>query len=77
LIETGRRMEWTGQHYADAALEYALGPWILRRLPPLDRIEGFCLFGPPSLPALWWTRRRCGLSMSCSRHCAAAPAANR
>ncbi len=57
LIETGRRMEWTGQHYADAALEYALGPWILRRLPPLDQIEGFCFFGPPSLPALWWTRR--------------------
>jgi glycosyltransferase involved in cell wall biosynthesis len=50
-------MEWTGQHYADAALEYALGPWILRRLPPLDLIEGFCFFGPPSLPALWWTRR--------------------
>lgn len=57
LVETGRRMEWTGQHYADAALEYALGPWILRRLPPLDQIEGCCFFGPPSLPALWWTRR--------------------
>jgi glycosyltransferase involved in cell wall biosynthesis len=57
LIQTGRRMEWTGQHYADAALEYALGPWLLRRLPPLETIEGFCFFGPPSLPALWWTRR--------------------
>jgi glycosyltransferase involved in cell wall biosynthesis len=57
LVETGQRMEWTEQHYADAALEYALGPWILRRLPPLDLIEGFCFFGPPSLPALWWTRR--------------------
>jgi hypothetical protein len=28
LVETGQRMERTGQHYADAALEYALGPWI-------------------------------------------------
>jgi glycosyltransferase involved in cell wall biosynthesis len=57
LVQTGRRMAWTGQHYLDAALEYALGPWILRRLPPLAQVEGLCFFGPPSLPALWWTRR--------------------
>jgi glycosyltransferase involved in cell wall biosynthesis len=57
LRETGRRMEWTGRHYADAALEYLIGPWLLRAAPPLRSVAGFCFFGPPSLPALWWTKR--------------------
>ncbi len=57
VVETGRRLEWTGRHYVDAALEYLLGPWLLRRLPPLRPVAGFCFFGPPSLPALWWTKR--------------------
>ncbi|HUS13992.1 MAG TPA: glycosyltransferase [Chloroflexia bacterium] len=57
LIETGRRLQWTGRHYADAALEYLLGPWLLRRLPPLRGVGGLVFFGPPSLPALWWAKR--------------------
>ena len=57
LIETGKRMEWTGQHYADAALEYLIGPWILRKLPALEQEAGFVFFGAPGLPALWWTKR--------------------
>ena len=57
LIQTGRRLEWTGRHYVDAALEYLLGPWLLRRLPPLRDLAGLLFFGPPSLPALWWTKR--------------------
>ncbi|MGI8587965.1 MAG: glycosyltransferase family 4 protein [Chloroflexia bacterium] len=57
LRETGRRLEWTRRHYADAALEYLLGPWLLRGLPPLRRISGLVFFGPPSLPALWWAKR--------------------
>ncbi|HMA38333.1 MAG TPA: glycosyltransferase [Chloroflexia bacterium] len=57
LRETGRRLEWTGRHYADAALEYLLGPWLLRALPPLRTVAGLCFFGPPSLPALWWAKR--------------------
>lgn len=57
LRQTGRRLEWTGRHYADAALEYLLGPWLLRALPPLRQVAGLCFFGPPSLPALWWAKR--------------------
>ncbi len=57
LRQMGRRLEWTGRHYADAALEYGLGPWLLRGLPPLREIAGLCFFGPPSLPALWWAKR--------------------
>jgi glycosyltransferase involved in cell wall biosynthesis len=57
LRQTGRRLEWTGRHYADAALEYLLGPWLLRGLPPLREVRGLVFFGPPSLPALWWAKR--------------------
>ena len=57
LRQMGRRLEWTGRHYADAALEYGLGPWVLRGLPPVREIAGLCFFGPPSLPALWWAKR--------------------
>jgi glycosyltransferase involved in cell wall biosynthesis len=57
LRETGRRLEWTGRHYVDAALEYLLGPWLLRALPPAREVAGLCFFGPPSLPALWWAKR--------------------
>ena len=54
LLETGRALHWTGHHYLDAALEYLLGPWLLRRMPPLRTLAGLCFFGPPSLPA--WQR---------------------
>ena len=57
LRETGRRLEWTGRHYVDAVLEYLLGPWLLRALPPPREVAGLCFFGPPSLPALWWAKR--------------------
>jgi glycosyltransferase involved in cell wall biosynthesis len=56
VIETGRRVDWFDHHYADAALEYALGPQLIRHIPKdVDTLLGF---GPPSLPALWWARRQ-------------------
>jgi glycosyltransferase involved in cell wall biosynthesis len=55
IVETGRRVDWTGAHLADSALEYALGMALTGKLPrPLD---GAVFFGPPSLPALALARR--------------------
>ncbi len=56
LIETGRRVDWFSHHYADAALEYALAPLLIRHIP--KDADALVCFGPPSLPALWWARRR-------------------
>ncbi|HEX5504928.1 MAG TPA: glycosyltransferase [Thermomicrobiales bacterium] len=58
LVETGRRVDRFGNHYLDAALEYLLGPALLAAVPPGTAAVVF--FGPPSLPALWWARRRWG-----------------
>jgi len=57
VIETGRRVDWFSHHYADAALEYAFGPLLIRHIP--EDVDALVCFGPPSLPALWWARR-CG-----------------
>lgn len=56
VIETGRRVDWFAHHYADAALEYAFGPLLIRHIP--KDVDVLVCFGPPSLPALWWARRR-------------------
>lgn len=56
VIETGRRVDWFSHHYADAVLEYALGPQLIRHIPKAT--DALVCFGPPSLPALWWARRR-------------------
>lgn len=56
LIETGQRVEVTGNHYLDAAIEYASGPALALRIPT----RGICaiiFFGPPSVPAMWFARR--------------------
>lgn len=58
VIETGQRVDRFGNHYLDAALEYLLGPRLLTAIP--ERADGLVFFGPPSLPALWWARRRFG-----------------
>lgn len=56
LVETGQRVDGTGQHYADAAREYALAPALVSHIPQdSTAIVGF---GPPTMPALWWARRR-------------------
>ncbi len=55
LIETGRNLNLTGNHYLDSLLEYGAGPSLLRYLPP--DVTGLCFFGPPSLPGLWWARK--------------------
>jgi glycosyltransferase involved in cell wall biosynthesis len=56
LIETGWPMQPTGNHYMDAAVEYALGPALALRVPRRG-LRGMIFFGPPSVPALWFTRR--------------------
>ena len=56
LIETGWPMQPTGNHYMDAAVEYALGPALALRLPKKG-LRGVIFFGPPSVPALWFARR--------------------
>ncbi|HYO48207.1 MAG TPA: glycosyltransferase, partial [Chloroflexia bacterium] len=56
LVETGWPLEVTGNHYLDAAVEYALGPALALRLP-LRRLRGVIFFGPPSVPAMWFARR--------------------
>lgn len=56
LIETGQRMRLTGNHYLDAAVEYALGPALALRLVR-EKLSGVVFFGPPSVPAMWFARR--------------------
>lgn len=56
LVETGWRTKVTGNHYIDAAFEYALGPALAARLP-VAGLNGVVFFGPPSVPAMWFTRR--------------------
>lgn len=56
VIETGRRIDWFAHHYADAALEYLLAPKLIAHIP--KDIDVLVCFGPPSMPALWWARRR-------------------
>lgn len=56
VVETGRRVDWFRHHYADAALEYLLGPLLIRHIP--KDVDTLVCFGPPSMPALRWARRR-------------------
>ena len=56
LVETGWPMQPTGNHYLDAAVEYALGPALALRIPKKG-LRGVIFFGPPSVPALWFARR--------------------
>lgn len=56
LIETGRRIDRFAHHYADAALEYVCGPLLIKHIP--NDADALICFGPPSMPALWWARRR-------------------
>ncbi len=55
LIETGRNLNLTGNHYLDSFLEYLAVPGLLRHLPPDTTM--LCFFGPPSLPGLWWAKK--------------------
>lgn len=56
LIETGWPLNLTGNHYLDAAIEYALGPALALRIPRTS-LDGVVFFGPPSVPAMWFARR--------------------
>src|SRR5262245_17554343 len=55
LVETGWPLQITGNHYLDAAVEYALGPALALRLPRRD-LRCVIFFGPPSVPGMWFTR---------------------
>lgn len=56
LIESGMPLQLTGNHYIDAAVEYALGP-VLALDIPREKLSGVVFFGPPSVPAMWFSRR--------------------
>ncbi|MEO6458069.1 MAG: glycosyltransferase family 4 protein [Chloroflexia bacterium] len=56
LVETGWPMQVTGNHYLDAAVEYALGPALALRMQ-FSKLSAVIFFGPPSVPALWFSRR--------------------
>jgi glycosyltransferase involved in cell wall biosynthesis len=56
VIETGWPTRITGNHYLDAAIEYALGPMLALRIPRKG-LDGVVFFGPPSVPAMWFARR--------------------
>ncbi len=72
-VETGRRVDRFGNHFLDAALEYLLGPALLGAIPAES--DGVVFFGPPSLPALWWARRRWGRARSLLYFCYEPPRA--
>ncbi|MEP6775065.1 MAG: glycosyltransferase family 4 protein [Chloroflexota bacterium] len=56
VIETGWPTRITGNHYLDAALEYAFGPALALKIPR-THLQGVIFFGPPSVPAMWFARR--------------------
>jgi glycosyltransferase involved in cell wall biosynthesis len=56
LVETGWPIQITGNHYLDAAIEYALGPALALRIA-MTGLQGLIFFGPPSVPAMSFTRR--------------------
>lgn len=56
LIETGWPLNLTKNHYLDAIIEYLLGPALALRIPR-SQLDGVIFFGPPSVPAMWFTRR--------------------
>ena len=56
LIESGVPQQLTGNHYIDAAVEYALGPALALGIPR-KKLSGVVFFGPPSVPAMWFARR--------------------
>jgi glycosyltransferase involved in cell wall biosynthesis len=56
VIQTGWPMSPTGNHYVDAAVEYALGPALAALIPRGD-LAGIVFFGPPSVPAMFFSRR--------------------
>ncbi|HEX8599604.1 MAG TPA: glycosyltransferase [Chloroflexia bacterium] len=56
LIESGMPLQLTGNHYIDAAAEYALGPALALGIPR-KKLSGVVFFGPPSVPAMWFARR--------------------
>ncbi len=56
LVQTGTNLDRFGQHYFDAASEYALAPALVCHIP--RDADALVCFGPPSMPALWWARRQ-------------------
>ncbi|MEA2576216.1 MAG: phosphatidyl-myo-inositol dimannoside synthase [Chloroflexia bacterium] len=55
LIESRMPLQLTGNHYVDAAVEYALSPALVLGIPR-KRLSGVVFFGPPSVPAMWFAR---------------------
>ncbi len=55
LVETGWRANLFHNHYLDASLEYVASVRLLAHIGA--DAEAILFFGPPSLPALFWSRR--------------------
>ena len=55
LVQSGRNLNLTGNHYLDSLIEYGSVPALLKYLPA--DASAICFFGPPSLPGLWWAKR--------------------
>lgn len=55
LVETGVRAEFFHNHYLDAGLEYVYSMRLSGRVEA--NAEAITFFGPPSLPALAWSKR--------------------
>ena len=56
LVESGIPQQPTGNHYVDAAVEYAMGPALAAKITGL-KPSAVIFFGPPSVPAMWFARR--------------------
>lgn len=54
VVETHTNLSRFNQHYLDAPFEYLASPRLLSLIGRDARAVTF--FGPPSLPALWWSR---------------------
>jgi glycosyltransferase involved in cell wall biosynthesis len=55
LIESGKNLNLSGNHYFDSLIEYGAVPALLKHLPA--DTDAICFFGPPSLPGLWWAKK--------------------
>lgn len=58
LIETGRRVGFFHNHYLNAALEYVYSARLAHYIG--KDAEAVTCFGPPSLPALFWSKQIAG-----------------
>lgn len=67
VLGAGRQLRLTGNHYMDAALEYALTPRLLGRAG--GNFDAAIFFGGPGLPALGWAKTVRRVQFPCLYFC--------